>query len=111
MSSNTAEVKVGLQQLHEDVIPQLSEISLDSKKPLLISDADEVILDFLGAFEKYLLSHDLRFDLSTYSLFGNILEIKNNNPISKEKVISHLDNFFDIHTKDISIVNGAFENL
>ena len=36
MSSNTAEVKVGLQQLHEDVIPQLSEISLDSKKPLLI---------------------------------------------------------------------------
>ena len=111
MSSNTAEVKVGLQQLHEDVIPQLSEISLDSKKPLLISDADEVILDFLGAFEKYLLSHDLRFDLSTYSLFGNILEIKNNNPISKEEVISHLDNFFDIHTKDISIVNGAFENL
>ena len=111
MSSNTAEVKVGLQQLHEDVIPQLSEISLDSKKPLLISDADEVILDFLGAFEKYLLSHDLRFDLSTYSLFGNILEIKNNNPISKEEVISHLDNFFDIHTKDISIVNGALENL
>ena len=50
MSSNTAEVKVGLQQLHQDVIPQLGEISLDSKKPLLISDAYEVILDFLGAF-------------------------------------------------------------
>ena len=49
----------------------------------------------MGAFESYLLSHKLKFDLSTYSLFGNILSIDDNNPISKEDVIKHLENFFD----------------
>jgi hypothetical protein len=111
MSSSIPEIKPGITQVHAEVISQLDEISLNPNKPLLICDADEVILDFLGAFESYLLSHKLKFDLSTYSLFGNILSIDDNNPISKEDVIKHLENFFDVHTKDINIVPGAYENL
>lgn len=111
MSSNTAEIKVDVLQVHKDVLPQLSELSLDPNKPLLISDADEVILDFLGSFEKYLLSNSLRFDLSTYALFGNILNIHDDQPISKEEVTKHLDNFFDVHTKDMEFVSGAIYNL
>ena len=112
MSSSTAKIKVDVPpQVHEDVLKQLSELSLDPGKPLFISDADEVILDFLGSFEKYLLAHKLKFDLSTYSLFGNILKIDNDEPISKEEVTKHLDNFFDLNTKDMNIVPGAFENL
>jgi len=110
MSLNAAK-KNGMEQVHADVLNQVNEITLDHDKPLLISDADEVILDFLGSFEKYLLSYNLRFDLSTYSLFGNILNIKNNIPISKNEVSKHLDNFFDIHTKDINLVPGAYENI
>ena len=112
MSSSTAKIKVNVPpHVHEDVLKQLSELSLDPGKPLFISDADEVILDFLGSFEKYLLAHKLKFDLSTYSLFGNILKIDNDEPISKEEVTKHLDNFFDLNTKDMNIVPGAFENL
>ena len=104
MSSSIPEIKPGITQVHPDVTSQLDEISLNPNKPLLICDADEVILDFLGAFESYLLSHKLKFDLSTYSLFGNILSIDDNNPISKEDVIKHLENFFDVHTKNICLL-------
>ena len=72
MSTTNPEIGAKILPVHEDVIPQLNELSLNTSKPLLISDADEVILDFLGSFEKYLLTFNLKIDLSTYSLLGNI---------------------------------------
>jgi uncharacterized protein (UPF0147 family) len=47
MSSSIPEIKPGITQVHAEVISQLDEISLNPNKPLLICDADEVILEFL----------------------------------------------------------------
>ena len=111
MSINNSEVKAEILSIHEDVAPQLDELLLNPNKPLLISDADEVILDFLGSFEKYLLTFNLKIDLSTYSLLGNIFDINSNEPVSKEEVTLHLEGFFKKHTKDINFSIGAYENL
>jgi|TARA_B110000967_G_scaffold209985_1_gene269219 hypothetical protein len=111
MSTTNPEIGAKILPVHEDVIPQLNELSLNTSKPLLISDADEVILDFLGSFEKYLLTFNLKIDLSTYSLLGNIFDINSNEPVSKEEVTLHIEGFFKKHTKDISFSIGAYENL
>ena len=69
-----------MSSLSDGLKRQIQDIEIIPDKPLLISDADEVILNFVTCFEQYLTKNNLWYDLSSYSLFGNIKD-SSNNPI------------------------------
>ena len=47
-------------------------VPLDAAKPLLVTDADEVILRFAEGFDRFLSERGLFLDLTTYRLHGNV---------------------------------------
>ena len=67
-----------MQSLSDGLIRQIKDIEIVPDKPLLITDADEVLLNFVLCFQEYLKKNNLWYDLSSYSLFGNIKDYSNN---------------------------------
>ncbi|MBU6442639.1 MAG: hypothetical protein KGR48_01915 [Alphaproteobacteria bacterium] len=47
-------------------------VPLDADRPLLITDADEVLLRFVDGFIRFLDARGLTLDLSSYRLHGNV---------------------------------------
>ncbi len=58
--------------ISDEIKQQCAEVSFDSSRPLIISDADEVLLQFMVQFEHYLDKQDLWIDLQSFKLNGNI---------------------------------------
>ncbi len=97
--------------LDREVLNQIGNLNINHNKPLLISDADEVILNFVQAFETYLNSIGLYYDLSSYALFGNIKKIKENIAIENDQITKHITDFYNLHTEEISFVNESIKYL
>ena len=47
-------------------------VPLRSRRPLLIVDADEVLLRFADGFDRFLRQRELFLDLTSYRLHGNV---------------------------------------
>jgi hypothetical protein len=72
----------------------------------LIVDADEVLLQFVAGFDRYLAARSLWLDLSTFRLHGNIKRRGNNEVLPNAEVTILLDDFrSDLH--DLAEVPGA----
>ena len=97
-----------MSSLSDGLKRQIQGIEIAPNKPLLISDADEVLLNFVTCFEQYLTKNNLSYDLSSYSLFGNIKD-SSNNPIKNELVSYHLENFFKTNAKVITFVKDSIK--
>lgn len=79
-------------------------------KPLLIVDADEVILRFVDGFDKFLKTHGLWLDLTSYRLHGNVKRLDDGKPILDVEVTALLDEFR--HELDsLEMVKGARDAL
>ncbi|MFT6556617.1 hypothetical protein [Sneathiella sp.] len=97
--------------IHEAVKPQLSSIDVDPDRPLIISDADEVLFNFMHGLEIFLRENDMFFDWSSFALHGNIRYNEDKSPVAKETIPGLLDQFFDTHCHRIPAVAGAAEQL
>ena len=97
--------------IHKDVLPQLAELELIVDKPIIITDADEVLFNFMQGLEQYLEELDMYFDWSSFALHGNIRYKKNDQPVDKEKFPTMLDSFFNDYADRLPAVDGAAENL
>ena len=86
---------------------QISKINIDYSRPLLISDADEVIVNMVSCFEEFISKENLYYDMSSYALFGNIKNKDDNLASDNKKVIDFLNKFYDLHTMDITFVKDA----
>ena len=75
-------------------MPDISHISLTGR-PLIISDVDDVVLEFVEPFGRFLLSEGLRFIPKSFHLSGNIVHIDNEKPVADSEIKSLLANFFD----------------
>jgi hypothetical protein len=62
-------------------------------KPLLIVDADEVILRFADGLDRFLRARGLYLDLVTYRLHGNVKRLDDQTPILDVEVSVLLDEF------------------
>ena len=93
--------------LKKEVLDQINKINIDYSKPLLISDADEVIVNMISCFEEFILKENLYYDMSAYALFGNIKNKEDDSIVNNEKIIELLNNFYDLHTMDITFVQEA----
>lgn len=79
-------------------------------RPIVITDADEVILRFVEGLDRFLRARGLYLDLSTYRLFGNVKRLDHDTPILDVEVTALLDEF----RKDLDsleLVEGAHDAL
>jgi FMN phosphatase YigB (HAD superfamily) len=79
-------------------------------RPLLIVDADEVILRFVDGFDRFLNSGGLYLDLSSYRLHGNVKRRDDGTAILDVEVTALLDEFRR-ELDSLEIVDGAREAL
>ncbi|MDF1686033.1 MAG: hypothetical protein ACJAVO_002788 [Parvibaculaceae bacterium] len=93
------------------VLEQLQSLSLDPARPLIISDADEVLLKFVAGLETYLQGRDMWLDLQSFALSGNIKRKNTNEIIATEEVPDLLSDFFAAATGDLEAVTGAADAL
>lgn len=83
---------------------------LTQGRPLLIVDADEVLLRFVSGFDQFLAQQGLFLDLSSYRLHGNVKRKDDGTPILDVEVTALLDTFRrDLDSLDH--VEGARESL
>lgn len=91
-----------------EIMAQLEALEIAADKPLIISDADEVLLQFMRRVEHYLDSIGLWIDLSSFALSSNIKSKETNEPV---QVPSLIDDFFAAETGNIEAAHGAAETL
>lgn len=68
-------------------------VPLSAARPLLIVDADEVLLRFAEGFDRFLRARDFYLDLVSYRLHGNVKRIAGGEAILDIEVTALLDEF------------------
>ena len=96
--------------LSEEISNQIETLELNPDRPLIISDADEVLLQFMRQFEIYLDRNDMWIDLSSFRLQGNI-KYKGSDDAVDMTNRNIIDDFFAAETLNFSPVEGAAEAL
>lgn len=77
----------------EPDVTDLSHIRLTGR-PLIISDVDDVILQFIAPFERFLEARGLKFLPRSFRLTGNIVGIEDGVPVEEAVVKQSLHDFF-----------------
>src|SRR4029079_1867040 len=68
-------------------------VTLSMARPLLILDADEVLLKFVDGFDRFLRARDLFIDLTSYRLHGNVKRLDDKSQVLDVEVTALLDEF------------------
>jgi hypothetical protein len=82
-----------------------------SERPLLICDADEVLVQFASSFEVYLGEQGYSINFSSFALHGNIHKLATGAAASRQQVGQMLDDFFTDRIEACPPVAGAVEAL
>lgn len=91
-----------------DVASALARLS--AGRPLLIVDADEVLLRFVDGFDRFLGERDLILDLSSYRLHGNVKRKDDLTAVLDVEVTALLDEFRG-NLDSLDMVEGARASL
>jgi hypothetical protein len=99
-------------QMHKKNLPdglesQLSGIQVDPARPLLITDADEVLFAFMESFERHLADNGTYFKWVSFRLNGNIIDQATDRPIENHVVRELIGSFFVRHTRTMAVIEGA----
>src|SRR4051794_12523348 len=82
-----------------------------SKKPLIICDVDEVVLEFIVPFQNYLASVNHRLYAESFRLTGNVRRIADDVAATKEEIGAFQEAFFSAQDKWQTPAEGASEAL
>ncbi len=82
-----------------------------SGRPLIVVDADEVLLQFLAGLEDYLGRNDLYLDLRSYQLTGNIRRRADEAALTQPEVSELIKTFHATDGLDLAPVEGAADAL
>lgn len=93
------------------VVRQIDGLALTPDRPLLVTDADEVLFMFMEGVERHLSACGLYFDWSSFALSGNIRRQSDDQPVTKEEQHQILLDFFAGHTELLDPVEQAAETL
>jgi len=80
---------------------------LDFARPLVIVDADEVLLQFIVALEKFLERNGCLLDLKSFAIHGNVRRQATNEVLPNAEVTQLLESFFAAETREMQAVPGA----
>ncbi len=93
------------------VFDRIAELSIATDRPLIVTDADEVLFLFMAAFERHLEDNGHYFDWSSFALDGNIRRHGDDAVADRDAVMALLNRFFDTRTGTLEPVPGASEAL
>ena len=96
---------------HPAVAEQLTAIELDPARPLIVTDADEVLFAFMEGFEDFLHRRELFYDWSSFALIGNVRRKSDDSQASPEEVRQILKDFFVDRTEKLRPVDHAAASL
>jgi hypothetical protein len=85
-------------------------VPLKRDAPLLILDADEVLLKFVDGFDRFLRARELFLDLTSYRLHGNVKRLDDRSAVLDVEVTALLDEF-RADLDSLMMVEGARETL
>ena len=80
---------------------------LDSKRPLLICDVDEVVLHFVAPFESYLSERGLYLRKTSFKLSGNVINADTGKPLSSLSSSAHVLQFHEESVDHQPIIDDA----
>ncbi len=96
--------------LHPEVAEQMADVVVASDRPLVITDADEVVVNFIDRFADFLPEYGFSFTWASYHLTGNVVR-DNGRPAGKDDMARVFHAFYDTHAADLDPVPGAVETL
>ena len=82
-------------------------IRLDPARPLIICDADNVLLQFIEGLERFLERQDFYLDLTSFRIHGNVKHRATDEPAADAAVGELLTSFFASQTRHLDVVPGA----
>lgn len=97
--------------LPEIVAEQIAALEIDPERPLVLSDADEVLVQFARPLETFLDEQGLYLELRSFRLAGNVKMKGTHEVISDQIVMALLAEFFASRVADFPAVPGAVEAL
>lgn len=97
--------------LLDETRDQIEKVKFEPTRPLVICDADGVLVEFMAAFEAYLSECGCYFDWSSFKLVGNLRWISDREPIPADDVYQILDSFFSTKTASLDPIPGAESTL
>jgi hypothetical protein len=80
-------------------------------RPLIVTDADEVLFHFLEGLEAYMATVGLYFTAASFALSGNIRRAADDVALSRAEVGSLLGDFFAASTGSLRPVESAADSL
>lgn len=89
---------------------QIAELALDTR-PLLVLDVDDVVLEFLRPFIRFLGEQDHELALTTFKLNGNIRNRATGELASKEQVAVMVAAFFNAQSEWQTLAEGAAQAI
>ncbi len=82
-------------------------IRIDPARPLIISDADEVLLQFMAGLERFLDRHACYMDFASFRIHGNVKHRASGDTVEDETVTGLLKAFFASESGTLEAVPGA----
>lgn len=89
---------------------QIAKLSKD-RRPLVVLDVDEVILEFITPFTDFLGARGLKFDTASFRLHGNISDAGTGAVLENDAVSGLLDSFFAEQAAWQTVADGAVEAI
>jgi len=89
----------------------VGDLKLDARRPLLICDADEVLVQFLMGLERFMLRHGRKLVLKSFAIHGNVVDAATGETVTHDEVTQLLKDFFQHDTHALDPVPGAAEAL
>jgi len=85
--------------------------SLNPNRPVLLVDADEVLLRFVERLEVYFVSKGFELRLTSFRLTGNVYDLQSGEVAPANEVKGLLGSFFEDCVDDMVAVPGAAKGL
>lgn len=89
----------------------IGEVGIEAGRPLIVVDADEVLLQFLAGLEAYLPASGLVLDLQGYQLTGSIRDAHTHEALDQASVTALLKTFHATAGLELDPVPGAADAL
>ena len=96
--------------LDPETARQIEELSQD-RRPLLVLDVDDVLIEFIRPFPNYLKSKGYELRLETFRLHGNIYDTATAAPVERDLASQLIDGFYASQADWQTMARGAAEAL
>ena len=99
-------VKNSMTEINARVLRELEEAEVERGRPLLVVDADEVLVEFASHFRDYCIAAGFSFNLTEYSL-DTALRDSQGRALSRDQIAPLIWGFIETHTHEQWEIPGA----